>query len=150
MGRNKPARLHALAVRCDAIARELGATAATLGHHTGIGGEHIGHRIVGAGRSMAHILAHHSGLIHGLPVAGTQAQLALEGLQLLHEVEVGRHVRLPVPHHHEGVVETEATGMHQVGQRHGHRARHPGQAVDQHRRVRRARFLCGTTNQIIR
>jgi len=76
------------------------------------------------------------------PGAGSQAQLALEGQQLLHEVEVGRYIRLPVPHHREGVVETQAPRVHQVGERHGHRARNSGQAVDQHHRACGPRFLC--------
>jgi len=140
VGGHKATGLHALAVRRNAVARELGAASAARGHHTGIRRQGIGHR--GGGRRRRCQDQTHIG-VHRLLVRGTQAQLALEGLQLLHEVEVGRHIRLPVPHHHEGVVETQATGVHQVGERHGHRARDPGQAVDQHCRVGGPRFLCG-------
>jgi len=83
VGGHKATGLHALAVRRNAVARELGAASAARGHHTGIRRQGIGHR-AGGRRCRCQDQTHIG--VHRLLVRGTQAQLALEGLQLLHEV----------------------------------------------------------------
>lgn len=71
-----------------------------------------------------------------------QAQVALERVQLAHEVEVGRDVRLAAAHQLEGVAQAEAVALHEVGQRHRDGARHARHAVHQHAAARRHRLLC--------
>lgn len=74
-------------------------------------------------------------------------ELQFERVELLHEVEVGRDVRFAVAHQREGVVQAERSGVHQVGESDGHRARNAGQTVDEDGTVFGARFLCGRTNR---
>lgn len=135
---HEAASLHALAVRSDAIARELGAATAAYRHQTGIACQCSGRRAAGCGSNDIATAA----LIHGLRITERSLKLALEGLQLLHEVEVWRYVRFPITHQHEGVVQAECACVHQIGEGHRHGARHARQAVDQHCWARRARFLC--------
>lgn len=48
-------------------------------------------------------------------------QLALEGVKLLHEVEVGRHIRLTSSHKCESVVQTETFCEHEIRECYRHR-----------------------------
>lgn len=65
-------------------------------------------------------------------MAGIDVELALEGVQLLHEVEVRRNIRLSRPHQRERIVEAQRPREHDVGQGDRHRPGHSRQAVDQH------------------
>lgn len=71
-----------------------------------------------------------------------QAQIPLEGVQLPHEVEVGRDVGLAAAHELEGVAQTQPVPLHEVRERHGDGARHARHAVHQHAAARRHGLLC--------
>lgn len=138
MRSHKSARLHALAVGRNAIARELGAATATCSHQAGIGSQRCGRWAAGSWSNDINAAL----LIHRLAIAWTETELALKGLQLLHEVKVWRHIRFAGPHHHEGIVQTDCLCVHQIGECHRHRPWDARKAVDQHRRICWARFLC--------
>lgn len=70
-----------------------------------------------------------------------QTQVPLERVQLPHEVEVGRDVCLARAHQLEGVAQTQAVALHEVGERDGDTARHARHAVHQHAAARRHRLL---------
>lgn len=61
-----------------------------------------------------------------------QPEVALERVQLPHEVEVGRDVRLARADQLEGVAQAQPVPLHEVGQGDGHGAGHARHAVDQH------------------
>lgn len=61
-----------------------------------------------------------------------EAEVALEGVQLAHEVEVGRDVGLAAADELEGVAQAQPVALHEVRQRHRNAARHACDAVHQH------------------
>lgn len=77
-----------------------------------------------------------------------QAEVAFERVQLAHEVEVGRDVRLAAAHQLEGVPQAQPVSLHEVRQGHRHRAGHARHAVHQHTAARRHSLLCKITRAI--
>lgn len=70
------------------------------------------------------------------------AEFPLEGVQLLHEVEVGCNVGLASPHQIECIVERHVQLGHEVGDRDSDGAWHSCQAVNQHSLLLTPSLLC--------
>lgn len=77
------------------------------------------------------------------------AEFPLEGVQLLHEVEVGCNVGLASPHKIECVIERHVQLGHEVGDRDSDGARHSCQAVNQHSLLLTPSLLCLNQYHII-
>lgn len=70
------------------------------------------------------------------------AEFPLEGVQLLHEVEVGCNVGLASPHQIECIVERHVQLGHEVGDRDSDGAWYSCQAVNQHSLLLTPSLLC--------
>lgn len=69
-------------------------------------------------------------------------QFALEGVQLLHEVEIRADVGLARAHQRERVVQAHRAARHQVGDGNGNGSGDAGQAMHQNADFLRSSFLC--------
>lgn len=73
-----------------------------------------------------------------------QFQFLLEVVQLLHEIEVGGDVGLPLADQVEGVVQVQREPVHEVGDRYGHGTGDAGQTVDEDAFLAGPSFFCNT------